>query len=96
MKALSQKMLDVLVFVHRHGGATAVGWTRPAPGYDITSQTAEALEARKLVKCLPYPGGGRYVTITTTGLEILAEKQNGKLSELSEKELQKRIAALEV
>lgn len=29
-------------------------------------------------------------------LEILAEKQAGKLSELSEKELQKRIAALEV
>ncbi len=28
-------------------------------------------------------------------LEILAEKQAGKLSELSEKELQKRIAALE-
>ena len=29
-------------------------------------------------------------------LQILAEKQAGKLSELSEKELQKRIAALEV
>ena len=29
-------------------------------------------------------------------LKILAEKQDGKLSELSEKELQKRIAALEV
>ena len=28
-------------------------------------------------------------------LEILAEKQNGRLSELSEKELQKRIAALD-
>lgn len=28
-------------------------------------------------------------------MEILAEKQTGKLSELSEKELQKRIAALE-
>lgn len=31
-----------------------------------------------------------------TLLNILAEKQTGKLSELSEKELQKRIAALEV